>query len=119
MNVNIQFSKAAVDYIHTMIEKDHGVGFRLSVKKTGCSGYAYLPTIVTSIQTADVEITLEQGVKVFVDSAWLELLNNLRVDYVEEDKLGLKQKRLVFINPKEGNRCGCGESFQIKSEGEE
>ena len=32
-----------------MVEKDQGVGFRLSIKKTGCSGYSYLPRIIDAI----------------------------------------------------------------------
>ena len=39
--------------------------------------------------------------------------NGLTIDFVEESKMGLKQKRLAFINQKESARCGCGESFQM------
>ena len=111
--MNITFTTAAAEYIKKMVEKTNSVGFRISVKKTGCSGYAYLPAVIEKINEHDQTVTISSGVKIFVDTAWLDLLQDLQVDYVEEDKLGLKQKRLVFKNPKEGNRCGCGESFQI------
>jgi iron-sulfur cluster assembly accessory protein len=97
----IIFSDAAVSHIKSMLEQNEaGVGFRLSIKKTGCSGYAYVPAIIESV--------------VYVDPNALQYLQDLLVDYVVEEGHGLKQKRLVFINPKEKGRCGCGESFTIE-----
>src|SRR5665213_2689965 len=98
--MNITFTTAACDYIKKMVEKEQGVGFRLSVKKTGCSGYSYLPAIVQAINPADSKLTIENGTTVFVDPMWQHLLDGVQVDYVEEDKNGLKQKRLLFNNPK-------------------
>ena len=46
MDINIHFTEAACAYIKKMIEKKNGLGLRLSVKKTGCSGHAYLPVVV-------------------------------------------------------------------------
>lgn len=116
MNVEITFTEAACAYIKKMLEKSHGAGFRLSVKKTGCSGYSYLPKIVETINPADISLDIEDGLKIFVDPLWLHLLQGVQVDYVEEEKSGLKQKRLVFTNPKESGRCGCGESFHIEKD---
>jgi len=112
MNPNIVISDAACAYIKKMLDKQNGVGFRLSVKKTGCSGYSYLPTIVDVINANDLVIE-KNGMNIFIDIAWLDLLQGLHVDYLEEEKSGLKQKRLVFINPNESSRCGCGESFHV------
>jgi iron-sulfur cluster assembly protein len=111
--MNITFTAAACDYIKKMVEKEQGAAFRLSVKKTGCSGYSYLPAIVQEINPADTKLTLANGTTVFVDPMWQHLLEGVQVDYVEEDKNGLKQKRLLFTNPNETNRCGCGESFHV------
>ena len=105
---------AACEYIKKVLVKDHGVGFRVSIKKTGCSGYSYLPTIIKEINPTDVEIETAAGIKLYIDSAWADLLNGIQIDYQEEDKSGLKQKRLVFTNPNEASRCGCGESFHIE-----
>ncbi len=113
MNPNISFTEAACSYIKKWLEKNQGVGFRLSVKKTGCSGYSYLPTIVEKANPVDVQFETDNGIPIFVDAAWLHLLQGLHVDYVEEEKSGLKQKRLVFSNPNESSRCGCGESFHV------
>jgi iron-sulfur cluster assembly protein len=112
--MNITFTAAASTYIKTMIEKKQGLGFRLSVKKTGCSGYSYLPSIVDKVIATDLVLNIADGVTVFVDATWLSMLEGVQVDYVEEDKSGLKQKRLVFNNPNESSRCGCGESFHIE-----
>lgn len=96
-----------------MLAKKNGVGFRLSVKKTGCSGYSYLPSILDNINDKDMLLE-KNGVKIYIDTTWLHLLNGLVVDFIEEEKSGLKQKKLVFTNPNESSRCGCGESFHIE-----
>lgn len=114
MTLNIHFSPAASAYIKAMIEKNHGIGFRLSIKKTGCSGYSYLPAVIDTINPTDMTFETPDGLKIFVDASWLHLLQTLEVDFVEEGKTGLKQKRLVFTNPNEASRCGCGESFHIE-----
>ena len=98
----ISLTEAAAAHIKNMLEKKPGsVGFRLSIKKTGCSGYSYVPTIIDKINEHDISF-IESGITLFVDP-----------DYVAEG-IGLKQKRLVFINPNEKARCGCGESFTIE-----
>lgn len=110
----ITFTEAASIYIKKRIEKEQGVGFRLSIKKTGCSGYSYLPTIIAKVNETDAHFETEEGLNVFIETSWLHLLQGLQVDYVEEEKSGLKQKRLIFTNPNESSRCGCGESFHIE-----
>jgi iron-sulfur cluster assembly protein len=114
MNLNLTFTPGAREYIKKMLAKKDGSGFRLSVKKTGCSGFSYLPTIVEQINPADIVVDLGDGVAVYVDATWQHLLQGVQVDYVEDKKTGLKQKRLVFNNPQESGRCGCGESFHLE-----
>src|SRR3990167_2197489 len=111
--MNITFSTAACDYIQKMLHKQNGMGFRLSIKKTGCSGYSYSPSIIDKKNPADIDLEI-QGLKIFIDPVWAHLFENVEVDLIEEDKSGLKQKKLVFINPKESSRCGCGESFHVE-----
>lgn len=110
----ITFTDAACGYIKKMLEKEQGIGFRLSIKKTGCSGYSYLPAIVAKVNPTDIHFETANGLTIFVDATWLHLLQGLHVDYVEEEKSGLKQKRLIFTNPNEASRCGCGESFHVE-----
>src|SRR5437667_44745 len=82
----------ASGYIKKMLEKKQGKGFRLSIKKTGCSGYSYVPEIVDQINPLDA-VHETEGVTVYLDTTWLHLLQGLHIDYLEEDKSGLKQKR--------------------------
>jgi iron-sulfur cluster assembly protein len=113
MNETIIFTATASDYVKSMLEKKNGVGLRLTIKKTGCSGYSYAPTILQQENVDDMVITLQNNVKIFIDKTWLHLLEGILVDYVEDLKSGIKQKKLTFTNPNEATRCGCGESFHV------
>ncbi len=109
----ITVTDAANDYICKMIAQESGAALRLSIKKTGCSGYSYAPQIITQANSTDI-LHENNGVKIYLDPAWLHLLQGIQIDYVEEEKSGLRQKRLLFINPNESSRCGCGESFHVE-----
>lgn len=108
---NITVTEAASTYIKTMLENKPGNHFRLTIKKTGCSGFSYAPMLVENIITTDECVAT--SVPIYLDVTWLHLLDGVMIDYVIEDKNGLKQKRLVFTNNKEAGRCGCGESFHV------
>lgn len=109
----ITITEAAVGHIKNMLEKDQkNIGFRLSIKKTGCSGYAYVPDIISEIKQNDIYF-MQQDLPVYVDPDCEQFVSGLVIDYVADNNIGLKQKRLVFINPNEKNRCGCGESFTV------
>lgn len=113
-NPLITFTDAATSHIKKMLEKNtKGIGFRLSIKKTGCSGYAYVPDIIELPIENDIHFITRDGLHVYIDPTAENLLKDVLVDYVA-DGIGLKQKKLVFINPNEKNRCGCGESFTIE-----
>lgn len=114
MNI-ITLTHAALTHIKSMLEKQkNGVGFRLSIKKTGCSGFAYVPAIIEKTQENDIHFTQDQ-LEIYIDSTSEHFLKGLVIDYVADtNALGLKQKRLIFKNPNEKNRCGCGESFTIE-----
>ncbi|TAK76242.1 MAG: iron-sulfur cluster assembly accessory protein [Gammaproteobacteria bacterium] len=112
MSMTITITDVACAYIKKRLAKEQGVGFRLSITKTGCSGFSYLPTIIKQVAATDIPIE-KNGVTIYIDPTWSHLLDGLQIDYIEEEKSGLKQKRLVFTNPNEGSRCGCGESFHV------
>lgn len=112
--MNLLVTDVAAEFIKKNVDKSQAKGFRISVKKTGCSGYSYLPAVVNSINENDQVFNLPNGITIFVDTAYLDILQNIKIDYVEEERSGLKQKRLVFANPNESSRCGCGESFHVE-----
>jgi iron-sulfur cluster assembly protein len=85
-----------------------GVGIRIGIRTTGCSGLAYVLEYVDQINEEDT-IFESHDVQVIVDAKSLPILGNLDVDYVRQ---GLNEG-FEFNNPSEKDRCGCGESFRI------
>lgn len=117
MNKNsmIQLSDAAAEHITEILKRhEKSVGFRLSVKATGCSGYRYVPEVVKAAAEKDIRVDTAQGVVVFLDNEWLQVLRGTCIDLVKES---LGQKKLVFDNPNVSDECGCGESFSLKNDG--
>ena len=100
--------KAASKIATNLDRRGQGIGIRLGVRTTGCSGLAYVLEYVDIPLESDV-IFDSDGFKVVVDPRDLPLLDNLTVDYV---RAGLNEG-FEFINPQEKDRCGCGESFRI------
>ncbi len=85
-----------------------GVGVRLGVKTTGCSGLAYKLEYADEIAPEDV-VFEDHGVKVLIDPKSLPYLDGTELDFVRE---GLNEG-FKFHNPREKDRCGCGESFRV------
>ena len=105
--MTISITKSAAKRVQLFVsERENNVGLR--VKKTGCSGYAYVVDYADSINADDV-IFEEHGVKVVVDPKSLELIDGTEVDFVKE---GMNEV-FKFRNPKVKGECGCGESFSI------
>lgn len=110
----ITITDAAAEHIKQMIAKNSSnIGFRLSIKKTGCSGYSYVPEVIEAAKQGDIHFVTKNDLQIYIDPAAEVLLKNVIVDYVN-DTVGLKQKRLTFTNPNEKARCGCGESFTVE-----
>ena len=91
-----------------LAKRGKGLGVRLGVKTTGCSGLAYKLEYVDTYEPEDV-IFEDQGVKVLVDPKSLAYIDGTQLDFVRE---GLNEG-FKFSNPNERDRCGCGESFRI------
>lgn len=91
-------------------KRGHGVGIRIGVKTTGCSGLAYTIEYVDKY-TAEVGVTnyAQKDLVVLVDAKSLAYLNGLTVDWVRN---GLNEG-FEFINPNSKGECGCGESFRV------
>lgn len=113
----IRFTKAANDYIQSLMGKQTGnLCLRLSVKKIGCSGYMYQPEIVESPKENDILIKTAVGLTVLIDSPCLPMIKGTIVDYI---KKSLGQYQLYFDNPNSVGVCGCGESFHLKEDEDE
>ncbi|MBL7003063.1 MAG: iron-sulfur cluster assembly protein IscA [Gammaproteobacteria bacterium] len=85
-----------------------GVGLRLGVKTTGCSGMAYVIEFVDEQEESDT-VFESNGVKVFVDPKSLIYIDGTVVDFVKQ---GLNEG-FEFKNPNAKDECGCGESFTL------
>lgn len=105
----ISLSEQAAERIKSNIERrGKGLGIRLGVKTTGCSGMAYMMEFVDEPTTEDMSF-VTNGVHVFVDPKSLAYLDGVQVEWV---KKGLNEG-FDFTNPNERDRCGCGESFRV------
>ena len=105
----ISLTNSAADRVRTYLEKrGSGVGLRLGVTKTGCSGYSYVINYAEKIDDSDV-VFEDKGVTVVVQPDALALIDGTEVDFV---KNGLNEA-FSFRNPNISGECGCGESFNV------
>ncbi|MBA2654220.1 MAG: iron-sulfur cluster assembly accessory protein [Gammaproteobacteria bacterium] len=112
MNQVVTLTPNAVAHIKKSVEQQHAAGFRLAVKKTGCSGYAYVPNIVQEGKEQDLHFQIE-NLSIFVEKEAVNILQGTLIDYIDQ---GLGQSKLIFHNPNAANQCGCGESFNLLDE---
>lgn len=111
---DITLSEAALRHVVAYLDKKETCqGLRLSLKKSGCSGLAYVVDYVYSSEKNDVILPLAKHYQLFVDKASYPHLKGMVVDYVRE---GLNYK-FVFQNPNQTGQCGCGESFTVAAQG--
>lgn len=107
--MSISLTTAAADRVKNFLQRrGHGVGLRLGVKKTGCSGFAYVVNYADDVNKDDIVFDVE-GVKVIVDRDSLGFIDGTQVDFVKQ---GLNEA-FKFRNPNVKGECGCGESFTV------
>ncbi len=99
---------AATRVLEFLKGRGKGIGLRLGVKTTGCSGMAYVIEFVDEIQDDD-SVFESKGVKVVVDAKSLIFIDGTEVDFAKE---GLNEG-FQFRNPNAKDECGCGESFTV------
>ncbi|HET8791160.1 iron-sulfur cluster assembly protein [Modicisalibacter muralis] len=106
---HVSITPAAAQQIRQVLdERGHGLGLRVTVKPSGCSGYSYVLDFADQAANDDVPFE-EHGAKVFVAPQALDMLDGSEVDYVSE---GLN-RFFRFNNPNVKDQCGCGESFSV------
>ena len=106
---SVTLTEAAARHVQRYLAKrGKGIGVRLGVKTTGCSGLAYKLEYVDEAAPEDL-VFESQGVKVLVDPKSLAYIDGTQLDFVRE---GLNEG-FKFNNPNERDRCGCGESFRV------
>jgi iron-sulfur cluster assembly protein len=101
---------AATKVKENLQRRGKGLGIKVGVKTTGCSGLAYvLEYVDVAPVTRDQFVYESNGIKIWVDGRSMPYINGLTMDWI---KKGLNEG-FDFINPNEKDRCGCGESFRI------
>ena len=91
-----------------MTNRGTGLGLRLGIKTTGCSGLAYVLEFVDDLKEGDEVFNIED-VKIIIDAKSLVYLDGIQLDFVKE---GLNEG-FKFTNPNAKGECGCGESFNV------
>ena len=105
----ITMTEAAATRVKQFLDnRGKGVGLRLGVKTTGCSGMAYVIEYADTLEEGDV-VFEDHGIKVIVNPRSLVYLDGTELDYAKE---GLNEG-FKFNNPNVKDMCGCGESFNV------
>ena len=105
----ITLTSSANTHINTFLShRGKGIGIRLGLKKSGCSGWAYVLEFADSILDTD-ELIEQTDFNILIDKKAVFHLDGMELDYVKE---GLNEG-FKFNNPNVQNECGCGESIQF------
>ena len=105
----ISLTESAAERVrHFLDNRGSGIGLRLGVKTTGCSGMAYVLEFVDTLSEEDV-VFENLGIKIIVDPKSMLYLDGTELDYAKE---GLNEG-FQFNNPNVQDTCGCGESFTV------
>lgn len=105
ITLTLQAAQRVKDFL---AKRGRGIGLRLSVKTTGCSGLAYVTDFIDSATENDLEF-ISHEVRIFVTKDKLHYLDGTEIDFVKD---GL-QESFKYNNPNVKAECGCGESFTV------
>ncbi len=107
--MGVTLTEAAARHVQNFIAKrGRGVGLRIGVRTSGCSGMAYKLEFADAVEADDLSFD-SYGVTLLVDPKSLPYIDGMELDYTRE---GLNEG-FKFNNPNVKNACGCGESFQV------
>lgn len=101
-------SRAEARVLDYLRRRGGGVGLRVGVTETGCSGYSYVLDYADEVGSGDVVLRQNQ-LKIVVARECLPLLEGTEVDFIQKDL----NEQFVFANPNATGECGCGESFTV------
>ncbi|PII54177.1 iron-sulfur cluster assembly protein IscA [Serratia sp. OLHL2] len=107
--MSITMSDSAAQRVQAFLtNRGKGLGLRLGVRTSGCSGMAYVLEFVDEANDDDI-VFEDKGIKVIIDCKSLVYLDGTELDFVKE---GLNEG-FKFNNPNVSSECGCGESFNV------
>ena len=105
----VTVTPAALEHFRRQLagQKDRAV--RVSIKKSGCTGFMYVIDLVEQGSDDDIQYQLDDDVRLLLSRDSLPILNGSEIDLVKE---GIN-RQIKFINPNVKDQCGCGESFSV------
>lgn len=107
--MSVTMTPAAAERVRSfLVNRGKGLGLRLGIKTTGCSGLAYVLEFVDELNEDDKLFTIDD-VNIIIDGKSLVYLDGIQLDFVKE---GLNEG-FKFTNPNATGECGCGESFNV------
>ena len=107
----IALTDLAVEKVkHNLIKRGQGLGIRVGVRTTGCSGLAYVLEYVDTV-TPGLDCFEFDNIKIYIDQKDQVYLQGLIMDYQRQNL----NEGFEFSNPNEDQRCGCGQSFTVKN----
>ena len=104
----ITLTDSAAERIRGFLTESNGQGLRFGVRKTGCSGFAYVVDIADAKNEED-QVFQSQGIDVYVDPKSLKLVDGTIIHFQKQELA----ESFVFQNPNVSAECGCGESFTV------
>ncbi len=107
--VDITVTDKAIKHFSKKLEDSPDKLIRLSIKKSGCTGYAYVLDYVSKLEDGDQLLTLNSTVRLAVSGKAAEIAKGTEIDYVLEGV----NRVIKFNNPNVIAECGCGESFTV------
>ncbi|SDS32546.1 Fe-S cluster assembly protein SufA [Halopseudomonas litoralis] len=105
----VSVTPAALAHFRRQLTNQPGKSVRVSIKKSGCTGFMYVIDMVEQGAESDVHYQLDDQVELLVDQNSLAVLSGTQIDIVQE---GIN-RQIRFINPNVKDQCGCGESFSV------
>lgn len=107
--MSISLTESAARHVADQLKsRGSGIGIRVGIKTTGCSGMAYVLEFADKLEVGD-QVFEEQGVKIIVDPKSLLYIDGTEMDYIKQ---GVNEG-FEFKNPNAKGECGCGESFSV------
>ena len=100
--------RAEARVVKYLRRRESGVGLRVGVTETGCSGYSYVLDYAEEVTSDDV-VVRQNDLSIVVARECLPLLEGTEIDFVQKDL----NEQFVFTNPNASGECGCGESFTV------
>lgn len=105
----LKVTEAAAEHFRASLAAAGKDGVRISVRASGCTGFKYVMEEVDAGEQGDLELTLDNGIHLYLDDEAVNFLRGTEIDYARE---GIN-RTLRFNNPNVVAECGCGESFSV------